>query len=299
MENSVNRSPISIWILASRPKTLPAAAAPVILAGAIAYYEHVFNWQITLAALGAAICLQIGANLANDVYDFYRGADNETRLGPVRVTQAGMLSPRAVITGMWIAFGLASLLGAVLIFNAGWPILIVGLFAILAAIAYTGGPMPYGYLGLGDLFVFLFFGFAAVCGTYYAQALSISPLAVWGSVSMGSLATAILVVNNLRDIETDRVAGKITLAVRYGRSFALVEYGILLLLAYIVPLVLVNFYQVTPWIAFSLVSLIWLPRLIRILIHSAGRPLNAALAGTGQLELWFAIGFSIGLVIGA
>ncbi|MFN2197817.1 MAG: 1,4-dihydroxy-2-naphthoate polyprenyltransferase [Anaerolineales bacterium] len=298
MQNAPQPSRLTIWVQACRPKTLPAAAAPVILAGAIAFYELVFSWQITLAALGAALCLQVGANLANDVYDYYRGADNETRLGPVRVTQAGMLSPRAVLVGMWVAFGLAGLLGLVLILNAGWPILLIGLFAILAAIAYSGGPIPYGYLGLGDLFVFLFFGFAAVCGTYYAQALTISRLAIWGSISMGSLSTAILVVNNLRDIETDRAAGKVTLAVRFGRKFALAEYGFLMFLAYVVPIVLVAFLNVTPWILLSLLSLYWLPGLFKTLQRSVGRPLNAALAGTGQLELWFAIGFSIGLILG-
>ena len=288
---------IQAFALASRPKTLPAAAAPVILASAIAIYEHVFQAEIAGAALIAALFLQVGANFANDVFDFHRGADNEERLGPIRVTQAGLLSPQEVLWGMWISFGVAALLGLYLTWVAGWPILIIGLLAIAAAISYTGGPIPYGYYGLGDLFVFAFFGFAAVCGTYFAQAGTVSWLAFWGAIPMGALATAILTVNNLRDHETDLRAGKHTLVVRNGRDFARREYILLLIIAYLVPLYLVFLKGLTPWVLIVYISTGLLPGMLSSLYKDTGRPLNKLLAKTGRLELIYSLIFSLGLLI--
>lgn len=288
---------VQAWILAARPKTLPAAAAPIIVAAAVAYYEQVFNVWVSLAALATALLLQIGANFANDLYDYQKGADTEKRLGPVRVTQAGYLSPRQVTFGMVVVFGLAVLLGVYLILQSGWPLLFVGVSAILAAIAYTGGPFPYGYYGLGDVFVFLFFGFAAVCGTYYAQAGYLSPLAFWSAVPMGSLSTAILVVNNLRDIATDHEAGKLTLAVRFGPNFARLQYGTLLAIAYLTVLLLVIFGRAPAWTLLSGSSLILVPPLLSTIRRETGTALNSALAGTGRLELVFALAYAAGLVI--
>ncbi len=291
-------SPLQIWILAARPKTLPAAAAPVIVGVGTALAEGVFRAGPATAALLGALLIQIGTNFANDYFDFLKGADNEARLGPTRVTQAGLLAAREVAAGMWIAFGLASLVGLYLIFQAGWPVLLIGLASILAGIAYTGGPFPFGYHGLGDFFVFVFFGPVAVVGTYFVQSGAASPAAVWSSLPIGSLATAILVVNNLRDIETDAIAGKHTLAVRLGRSGTRLEYLLLGVISYLVPLGM--------WLAGlapALVLLSWLTfplfySLLRKVNQEEGRALNAALAGTSRLELLFAILFTAGLLLG-
>lgn len=297
--NEIRSSSLDVWVLAARPKTLPAAAAPVIAATAVAFYEDAFRPGPALAALLAALLLQIGANLANDVFDYHKGADTEERLGPTRVTQAGLLAPRQVLVGMWITFGLAALLGIYLTWVSGWPVLIIGLASILAAIAYTGGPFPLGYLGLGEVFVFLFFGLAAVTGTYYVQAQSVSLLAWWIAVPMGLLTSAILVVNNLRDIETDRVARKLTLAVRLGADGARIEYLILLALAYLIPLGLWLAGMAPPTILLAWLSALLVPGLLRLIYRETGRPLNKALADTGRLELVYALLLAAGLVLRA
>ena len=283
--------------MAARPKTLPAAAAPVIVGAAVAFYDDLFMFVPVIAALFAALLLQIGANFANDVFDYRRGADTTERLGPVRVTQAGLLSPKEVLIGMWLVFGLAAIMGIYLIATAGWPVLIIGLAAILAAIAYTGGPYPLGYYGLGDVAVFVFFGPVAVCGTYYVQAGSVSGLAGWSSIPMGLLITAILVVNNLRDIETDRTAGKRTLAVRLGETGTRWEYLGLISAAYLIPPIINLIYQPIPWILLTWLSAWMMFQLVRIVWIEKGRPLNKALAQTGQLTLLFAILFGLGLII--
>jgi 1,4-dihydroxy-2-naphthoate octaprenyltransferase len=290
-------SRLQIWLLAARPKTLPAAAAPVIVGSAVAYSEAVFRFWPALAALLGALLIQIGTNFANDVFDFKRGADTSERLGPLRVTQAGLLSPQQVMVGMWLTFGLAALIGLYLVWVGGWPIIIIGLFSILSGIAYTGGPFPLGYNGLGDFFVFIFFGLVAVCGTYYVQAGTVSPLAIWAAIPVGALATAILVVNNLRDIETDRAAGKKTLAVRFGARGAQVEYLLLLGLAYSVPLLIWLLGYSTPWVLLTWLSLPLLKPLINQVLHERGRPLNLALAGTARLELIYSFLFSVGLLL--
>lgn len=288
---------ITVWLLACRPKTLPAAAAPVILASAAACYEGVFQAWIALITLASAILMQIGANFANDVFDYHRGADTVDRLGPVRVTQAQLLTPREMYAGMIIVFGGASVLGLYLITQSGWPILVIGVLAILAALAYSGGPLPYGYIGLGELFVFLFFGPAAVWGTYYAQAGRLSELAIWGSIPMGLLVTAILVVNNLRDVQTDRKAGKMTLAARFGEQFTRWEFVFLILCSFLVPIIMVLFRNYSPWILTSMFAAIKLPKLLDLIWNYQGRALNKALADTGQLVLVFAMLFAIGLIL--
>jgi 1,4-dihydroxy-2-naphthoate octaprenyltransferase len=287
-------SPFHIWMLAARPKTLPAAVAPVIVGAAVALGAGQFRAGPALAALVAALLLQIGANLANDVFDFYRGSDTEQRLGPLRVTQAGLLSPAQVLLGMWVIFGLAALLGVYLIRSAGWPVLWIGLASILAAVAYSGGPLPFGYYGLGDVAVFLFFGPVAVCGTYFVQAGEVTPQAVAASIPMGLLTTAILVVNNLRDIATDRAAKKRTLAVRLGEAGTRWEYALCLVLAYLAPL---GFAMVglAPWGGMlAWLSVPYALKVSAIVWKQAGRPLNQALAGTGQLELFFGLLFGLG-----
>lgn len=290
-------SRLQIWLLASRPKTLPAAAAGVITGSALALHDGTFRFGPALAALFVALLLQIGSNLANDVYDYERGADAGERQGPMRVTQARLLTPVQVKLGMLVVFGLAAVLGLYLALAAGWVVILIGLAAILSAIAYTGGPFPLGYYGLGDLFVFLFFGVAAVAGTYFVQAGAVSPQALWMSLPIGWLIVDILVVNNLRDIKADRAAGKRTLAVRLGEEWSRRQYLFLLVLSYLILPVLVLF-QILPW--GSLLALLSFPlgwRTWQVVREQAGRPLNAALAGTGQTTLFYSLLFFLGMLL--
>lgn len=288
---------VQAWLLAARPKTLPAAASPVIVGTAVAIGDGAFRLGPALAALAGALLLQIGANFANDVFDFKKGADTGARLGPLRVTQAGLLTPNQVMAGMWLTFGLAAVAGAYLALAGGWPIVVIGLLSIASAIAYTGGPFPLGYHGLGDLFVFIFFGLVAVCGTYYVQAGTVGAGAVWAAVPVGALTTAILVVNNLRDIETDRAAGKKTMAVRLGAGGARLEYLFLLGLAYLVPWLMWGVGVSSPWALLSWLSLPLAAAVVRVVWRQEGRVLNQALAETARLDLVYSLLFSIGLVI--
>ena len=285
------------WLLAARPKTLPAAAAPVIVGAALAWRDNTFSLGPALAALMAALLLQIGANLANDVFDFYKGADQPDRLGPTRVTAAGILTSQQVVIGMGVIFGLASLLGIYLIMVAGWPVLVIGLSAILSAVAYTGGPFPLGYYGLGDIFVFIFFGLAAVAGTYYVQAETVSTAAWWAAVPMGLLTVAILVVNNLRDIAGDRLVSKRTLAVRLGAAGARLEYALCLALAYFSLTLMWLVGIAGAWVLLAWLTLPLALKLTRDIYRLEGRLLNKALAGTGQLELFFGLLFGAGLAL--
>lgn len=285
-------------MIAARPRTLPAAASPVLVGSALAYQAGGFAPGPAAGAMAGALLLQIGSNLANDVYDFEHGADSVARLGPVRVTQAGLLSGDEVKRGMWIAFGLATLIGAYLTTVAGWPVVAIGLASITVAIAYTGGPFPLGYRGLGDLFVLLFFGFVAVCGTAFVQVGEI-PAASWpAGLMIGCLASAILVVNNVRDHETDRIAGKRTLAVILGRGFGVVEYGFLLAVAYVAAYSMVWFQYVSTW---ALLSFLTLPVAVGLFVHVRkyrGPVLNSTLAHTAQLLFLFSVLFSAGVVVG-
>jgi 1,4-dihydroxy-2-naphthoate octaprenyltransferase len=287
---------LQIWLLAARPKTLPAAAAPVTVGTAMAFRDGSFQAGPALAALLAALLLQIGANLANDVFDYHRGSDVSGRLGPMRVTQAGLLKPEQVLTGMWITFGIATLLGLYLTVVAGWPVILIGLLSIGAAVAYTGGPFPFGYYGLGDLFVFLFFGVVAVCGTYFVQVRSITEVVIWSSFPMGFLITAILVVNNLRDIKTDQLTGKNTLAVRIGVSGTRIEYLTCLLAAYLIAVLMWLGDLVSGWILFVFLTLPMCISLIKAVWSHEGRILNTSLAGTGRLALFYALLFSLGII---
>jgi 1,4-dihydroxy-2-naphthoate octaprenyltransferase len=290
-------SQLQIWILASRPKTLPAAAAPVIIGSALAYVDDSFRFGPALASFIAALLLQIGSNLANDVFDYEKGADQGERFGPIRVTQSGLLAPGEVKRGMLIVFGLTILLGFYLVFVGGWPILALGVAAIISSIAYTGGPFPLGYHGLGELFVFIFFGLAAVAGTYYVQVFVVTAVVWWMAVATGLLTVSILVVNNLRDIESDRRANKRTMAVRFGEQSARLEYTFCVLGAYIIPAAL---WGVGKLPLLSLLVFLTLPisvRLVREIYASTGRVLNKTLAGTGRLELIYALAFALGIVV--
>lgn len=285
------------WVMASRPRTLPASVAPVIVGAALALRAGAFELPATLAALAAALLIQIGANFANDLGDYFRGADKSGRLGPTRVTTAGILTPRQVLTGLGVVFGLAALCGLYLITRGGWPILAVGLASLVAAVAYTAGPLPFGYYGLGDLGTFVFFGFAAVVGTYYVQAHEAN-LAVWlAAVSMGALVTMILVVNNVRDADTDQRAGKRTLAVLLGRRGARIEYLILVVMAYAVPVILWLGLDMRPWIMTPWLTLPLAYQHARAVFTILGPALNKTLAGTAQLAVIYALAFAAGIVL--
>jgi 1,4-dihydroxy-2-naphthoate octaprenyltransferase len=287
-------------MVAARVRTLPAAAAPVVVGAGAAIGMGRFALVPALAALVGALLLQIGANIANDLFDFLRGADTAERVGPLRVTQAGLLSPRQVRAGMCAVFAAAALIGIYLIAVGGWPIVLIGLTAILAALAYTGGPFPLGYHGLGELFVFLFFGLAAVGGTYEVQARAVDVVAWWAAVPIGLLAVAIIVVNNLRDIVTDRAAGKRTLAVRFGERATQWEYLTLIAIAYAVPPVIwITGVAVSAWVLLPLLSLPLVPSLVRRVRRERGRALNGVLAGTARLELVYGLLFALGLALGA
>ena len=285
----------SAWWLAVRPATLTASAAPVLVGAGAAWADGRFALGPALAALIGASLLQVGANFANDVFDFERGADNADRLGPQRATQQGWVTAAQMKRAMWLAFAGAMLVGLYLTYVAGWPVLALGLLSIAAAYLYTGGPKPYGYLGLGDLAVFVFFGPGAVAGTYYVQALDVSSLAWLASIPIGALATAILVVNNLRDIETDARAGKHTLAVRIGDGPTRTYYLLLLAVAYLVPLILWWRGLSGPWVLLAWLSLPLALQLAQRMRHEGGLALNGCLVLTARLEVVFGLLFALGL----
>jgi 1,4-dihydroxy-2-naphthoate octaprenyltransferase len=289
--------PAQAWILAIRPKTLTAAIAPVFAGSAVAIGEGAFALGPAFAALFAAIMIQIATNLYNDVVDFERGTDSNDRLGPMRVTQAGLLTPTQVRTGVVFTLVAATLAGVYLLFEAGWPVLLIGIGSILAGLAYTGGPFPLVRYGLGDIFTMVFFGFIAVAGTVFVQANNIPPLTWLVATALGSTITALLVVNNIRDISTDTRAGRRTLPVVWGKAAGLMEYILLLGAAYVAPAV-ASFLGYAPiWINLTLLSLplsIWLVDFIN---NNEGRKLNIALARTGQLVLLHAILLSIGIIV--
>ncbi len=286
------------WLLAARPPTLPAAVVPVLVGTAAGSDLAHVRWGPFLGALLASLLIQVGTNFANDYSDFHRGADTPDRLGPVRITASGLVAPRQVFLAATVTFGLAALVGLYLVSVGGWPILAVGVFSILAAVAYTGGPWPFGYHGLGDLFVFVFFGLLGVAGSAYLQTLTATPLAVAASIPVGMLVTAILVVNNLRDVQTDRAVGKRTLAVILGPRATRWEYALELAVAYLVtPLIWLAGLKQSSW-AWSLLPWLTLPlawSLVRTVWTVEGRPLNRALAGTGRLHLLFGLLFAVAL----
>jgi 1,4-dihydroxy-2-naphthoate polyprenyltransferase len=290
-----------IWLMAARPRTLPAAIAPVLVgtAAAVEWVGRLPRVGAFIAALAGSIFIQIGTNLANDYSDAKRGADTVDRLGPVRVTSAGLVTPQRVLVATWVAFAVAVACGIYLTAVAGIVILLIGAVSIAAGVLYTGGPRPYGYAGLGEVFVFLFFGLVAVNGSYYVQVEELNALPLGLSIAVGFLATAILVVNNVRDIETDRRAGKMTLAVRVGREQALVLYRLLVLGSFaVLPIALVGGGSLLPLIGLLALPLAIAP--LRTMSNRTDGPsLNAALAGTGAVLGAFSLLVSIGLLIAA
>ena len=288
-----------VWLVAARPATLPAAIVPVIVGtGAALHGTHTLNLPVLLPTLLAALLIQIGTNFANDVFDFHRGADTAERLGPLRVTQGGLVTPKQVLIATYLTFGLALLIGVYLVAIGGWPILLIGAVCVLAGLLYTGGPWPFGYHGLGDVVCFLTFGVLAVLGTAYLHILQITPLVGWASIPVGCLVTAILIVNNLRDIETDRRVGKRTLGVILGATGTRIEYAACAAVAYAVVIGLGISGMVGAWWWLPLLSLPLGAWLVRYVARTSGRPLNLALKRTGQLHLLFGVLFALALWLG-
>ncbi len=297
MATAASASPVRIWVMAARLRTLPAAIAPVLVGTSVAIEQGIFRPGAFVAALLGALFIQIGTNLANDYSDAKRGADAEDRVGPVRVTAGGLVPPRQVLMATYVTFGLAVVCGLYLVAVAGVELLFVGIASIAAGVLYTGGPKPYGYEGLGELFVFLFFGIVAVTGSAFAQLEEWPWEAFVLAVPIGLLASAILVVNNVRDMDSDRRAGKRTLAVRLGRDRGRAIYAGMLYGAYVVaplPWLLgsLSIWLLAPWLTLPLAV-----RLVRtVRNHADGPTLNEALAQTGMLQLAFGLLLSAGVL---
>ncbi|MFB6129506.1 MAG: 1,4-dihydroxy-2-naphthoate polyprenyltransferase [Salinigranum sp.] len=300
------------WVMAARPQTLPAAVSPVIVGTGLAVAAGVFAPLPAFAALVGACLIQIGTNFANDYYDAVKGADTADREGFTRVTAGGLIPPTEVKRAMVLTFGAAILVGTYLVYVGGVPILVIGLASVVSGVAYTGGPYPLGYVGLGDLFVFVFFGLVAVTGTFYVQAAATlaAPLplgvppgtvpasAVVASLPVAAISTNILVVNNVRDRETDAAAGKRTLAVRLGYRFSRVQYLLMLALAYVVPVWFWLDRGFSPAVLFPLVTVPYAASVAKtVLTETSGAALNPALERTGKLLAAYAITFAVGLAV--
>ena len=287
------------WLAAIRPKTLWAAVAPVVIGVAMAVDAGQFHLLAAVLALIGALCIQIGTNFYNDFADFEKGADSPERKGPVRVTQAGWIKPDTLKKATWFVFGLSVIAGAYLMWRGGWPIVLIGVLSILSGIMYTAGKYSLAYIGLGDIFVLIFFGPVAVGGTYYVQALAITPSVLISGLAPGLLAVAILLVNNIRDQQEDRVAGKKTIVVRFGRRFGIFCYAFCIVGASCIPVVLYFEEPVHHWAL--LASLILVPGLVylRKLIQTPPSPLlNPLLGATARLLIIYSVVFSIAWNIG-
>ncbi len=285
------------WVMAIRPKTLTASLVPVAVGTGLAFGAGVGRWLPALAALLGALLIQIGTNLTNDYYDFKKGADTSERLGPVRVTQSGLIAPGTVLAAALGCFGLAIVSGIYLVWVGGWPIVAIGLTSVLCGYAYTGGPVPLAYHGLGDIFVFVFFGLVAVTGTYYVQALTVSPAAWYAAVPVGALGTALLVVNNLRDAHTDVKANKRTLVVRWGTGAGKAEYLVLLAASFATPFLMYGLGMASAWVFLALLSAPLAVGPLKLVLKAQGAALNAALGGTARLQLVFGLLFALGLYL--
>ena len=291
-----NLSPVQIWLHAIRPKTLFASVSPILVGTAVAHHEGGMHLPTAIVAMLVALLLQILSNLANDYFDHKKGADAK-RVGPLRVMNAGLVTERQMQTAMGITIALAIAAGLYLVYQGGWPILLLGLLAIICAVAYTGGPYPLGYHGLGEVFVFIFFGLVGVVGSAYVQTGNVTWLAVVASIPIACLATAIIVVNNLRDIESDREAGKHTIAVRLGRLGTIREYHVLILISFLVPIVMVIFLDTSwVWLVIPVCLPIALPLAARVKT-ALGRDLVPVLVGTSRLTFIFAAVFAFGLLL--
>ena len=297
-KNPGTLSSLQIWLIASRPRTLPAAVAPVLVGTALAWTVGPLDWVAFVAASLGALFIQVGTNLSNDYSDARRGADTEDRLGPVRVTAGGLVPPKQVLFATYASFGMAVLCGIYLIIIAGPVLLLIGAASILAGVLYTGGPRPYGYEGFGEVFVFTFFGIVAVTGSYFVQLQALEWEAFVLAVPVGLLASAILVVNNVRDLETDRRAGKKTLAVRLGRANTRRLFAVMVALAYPTALIPTLVGSLNAWPVLVVLTIPIAVALVKtVASHTDGPTLNSALARSGLLELAFCLLLTIGLLL--
>ena len=291
-------NPVKIWVDAARPKTLSAAFAPVLIGASIAWHDDLFILTNTFVAVICAFLIQIGTNFANDYFDFVKGADTKDRIGFTRATSAGLVSPKSMLNATIITMGLAFFLGLYLVWVGGWIVLVIGLLSLLFGILYTGGPYPLGYNGLGDVFVFLFFGIIAVMTTYYINALEWSEDTFWASLAIGALSTNILVINNLRDVEQDTISGKRTLGVLFGETALKWEYTVMLLLAFAIP---PHFYfrlEYGIWIFLPFISIPFAFLLARkVWIESHKPNLNKVLEQTAKFMALFSLLFATGIIV--
>jgi 1,4-dihydroxy-2-naphthoate polyprenyltransferase len=286
------------WLRAARPQTLAAALVPVMTGAAIAFHDQLFRWDTTAVALFCAFTIQIGTNFANDYFDFIKGADTAERIGFERATSAGLISPQAMRNATVITMLIAFFAGLYLVWVGGWVILLIGVLSLLFGVLYTGGPYPLGYNGLGDLFVFIFFGIIAVMGTYYVNALEWSSISFWSSLPVGALCVNILVVNNLRDVEQDRISGKRTLGVLLGETALKWEYLVMLLIAYAIPayLYLMGGFSIQillPALSLPLACVLFL----HVKNHEDKRTLNLTLERTAQFMVIFGFLFTAGIAL--
>ncbi len=292
---------IQSWLIASRPKTLIVSIAPVLLGLALSFNNQVFSSIVVgILTLIAAILIQLGTNFINDLHDFLSGADDKNRLGPTRAVQAGLLSERQIKLGAFLCFGIALLIGIYLVLIGGVPILLIGSFALISGYCYTAGPYPLGYNGLGDIFVFIFFGLIAVPGTYYLQSgilFDIDSIIIGSSI--GFIAVAILCVNNIRDINSDYKAGKKTLAVRFGVFPIIIMYDLMITFAYVCILILLN-RPVFYWDLDLCLLLLSIPIAIKLMIDihiKDGKELNVVLIGTSNFMRIFFLLLILGILL--
>ena len=293
----IDKNKLNSWLLASRPKTLPASLVPVMVGSALAISHGKFFLHYSIAALICSVLIQIGTNFTNDLYDFLKGADNEKRKGPMRVLVSGLISVKEMKIGISLVFGLAFLLGLYLVYSSGILILFVGIISIIAGIAYTAGPFPLAYNGLGDLFVFIFFGVVGTMGTFYLHTQEISLLAFIISVPVGAVTTNILVVNNYRDINEDKEAGKITMAVIIGKYFTRVEFILLLVLCYTVSIILHFNFDYSYWVFLPYLTIPIAIVLTRMLMFYKDEELNKTLELSAKFSGIYGLLLSIGLIL--
>ncbi len=295
---NTNYSKFESWILAIRPKTLFAALVPVLVGSSLAINQGRFFFLYSFLALICSFLIQIGTNLTNDLYDHLKGADSNERKGPIRVIASGLIKSKEIKFAIILCFGLTFFIGLYLVYVTDWKIFVIGVLSIIAGLAYTAGPFPLAYNGLGDVFVFLFFGVVGTMGTYYLHSMEFSLLSFLVSIPVGALITNILIVNNFRDIEEDKKANKKTLAVIFGKRFSQFEYIILLLTSFLIPIVLFLFYNFSFLILLPLITIPFAIRLVKMMFINIGSELNITLEQTAKYSALFGMLISAGLIAG-
>lgn len=294
----MSSSNLRLWIEAARPQTLAAALVPVLVGASLAFQAEALNWANTLVALVCAMLIQIGTNFANDYFDFVKGSDTEERIGFRRATASGLITPKQMLNATFITMAMAFFLGLYLVWAAGWVVLVIGVLSLLFGVLYTGGPFPLGYNGLGDVFVFIFFGIVAVMTTYYVNTLEWSEASFWASLAVGALCVNILVVNNLRDVEQDRKSGKRTLGVLFGETALKVEYVLMMMMAFAIPPHFIIQLGYNSWILLPFIALPLAITIVhRIWTEQDKKKLNPMLERTAQFMVIFGVLFSIGILL--